>query len=186
MESPARAALGQAFKAYEAKNYGEAVRLYREAAEQGNASAQAGLDQLTRLGLGVPKDEATAVRWYRQAAERGHALAQPQLGLAYQLGEGVKEDWAAAHTWCRKSATQQHAIALGRCWIDSGNSRHRHPPAGGAGLPAALPTPAYERGETRKAPFIPVRAGRCSSPGCPRRLGGAKLQYDGRHHVAMS
>lgn len=112
MEDNARPLFEQAFKAYEANKFEQAARLYRQAAELGNASAQVALGQLTRLGMGVPKNEEEAVRLFRRAAERGHAGGQTQLGLAYQLGEGVKEDWAEAHAWCARSAAQQYALGL--------------------------------------------------------------------------
>jgi TPR repeat protein len=112
MEDNARPLFEQAFKAYEANKFEQAARLYRQAAELGNASAQVALGQLTRLGMGVPKNEEEAVRLYRRAAERGHAGGQTQLGLAFQLGEGVREDWAEAHAWCAKSAAQQYALGL--------------------------------------------------------------------------
>jgi TPR repeat protein len=105
MEDNARPLFEQAFKAYEANKF-------EQAAELGNASAQVALGQLTRLGMGVPKNEEDAVRLYRRAAERGHAGGQTQLGLAYQLGEGVKEDWTEAHAWCAKGAAQQYALGL--------------------------------------------------------------------------
>ncbi len=112
MEDNGRPLFEQAFKAYEANKLDQAAKLYRQAADMGNASAQVALGQLLRVGLGVPKNEAEAIKLYRQAAERGHAGGQTQLGLSYQLGEGVKEDWAAAHAWCSKAAAQHYALGL--------------------------------------------------------------------------
>lgn len=112
MEDNGRPLFEQAYKAYQANRLEDAARLYRQAADQGNASAMVALGQLLRLGQGVPKNEAEAVRLYRLAAERGHAGGQTQLGLAYQLGEGVKEDWAEAHKWCVRAAEQQYALGL--------------------------------------------------------------------------
>jgi TPR repeat protein len=59
----------------------EAVKWYRLAGEQGNASAQTNLGFMYDKGYGVPKDDAEAVRWYRLAAEQGYASAQFNLGL---------------------------------------------------------------------------------------------------------
>ena len=84
------------------QNAAEAVRWYRLAAEQGDASAQdnplaqelANLRALAEAGAteaqyslgvkydtgeGVPQDDAEAVRWYRLAAEQGHASQRMQL-----------------------------------------------------------------------------------------------------------
>ena len=66
-------------KAYNAKNYTEAVRLYRIAAEQGYADAQCYLGYCYVKGLGVEKDPKEAVKWYRKAAEQGHADAKAAL-----------------------------------------------------------------------------------------------------------
>ena len=54
----------------------EAVRWYRLAAEQGDATAQYNLGLMYDEGEGVPQDDAEAVRWYRLAAEQGDASAQ--------------------------------------------------------------------------------------------------------------
>ena len=48
-----------------------AVRWYRKAAEQGNASAQNNLGWMLDNGAGVPEDDAAAVRWYRKARRAG-------------------------------------------------------------------------------------------------------------------
>ena len=58
----------------------EAVRWYRLAAEQGDASAQYSLGVMYDFGRGVLEDDAEAVRWYRLAAEQGDADAQNRLG----------------------------------------------------------------------------------------------------------
>ena len=90
------------------RDYAEAARWYRLAAEQGLAEAQDALEAaLARVAveqgsadlqffLGLTrwrgegpngevalKDPEEAVRWFRMAAEQGHAEAQYNLGLAY-------------------------------------------------------------------------------------------------------
>ena len=52
----------------------------REAAEQGNSSAQFNLGLMYYNGEGVPKDDSEAIRWYRLAAENGDSEAQINLG----------------------------------------------------------------------------------------------------------
>ncbi len=59
----------------------EAVRWYRLAADQGNATAQFNLGVMYDTGRGVPQDDAEAVRWYRLAADQGDADAQFNLGF---------------------------------------------------------------------------------------------------------
>ena len=63
-----------------AKDEREAVRLYRLAADQGDAHAQFNLGRCYANGTGVAKDERESVRLYRLAADQGHAWAQKVLG----------------------------------------------------------------------------------------------------------
>ena len=71
----------------------------RQAAEQGDASAQLNLGFMYNTGMGVLKDAAEAVRWYRLAAEQGLASAQFNLGNMYANGHGVLKDSVLAHMW---------------------------------------------------------------------------------------
>ena len=89
----------------------EAVRWYRLAAKQGNASAQNNLGSMYGTGRGVPQDDAEAVRWYRLAAKQGNASAQLNLGLRYGTGQGVPQDDAEAVRWYRLAAEQGNANA---------------------------------------------------------------------------
>jgi TPR repeat protein len=98
----------------------DAVRLWRLAAEMGDASAQLNLGTSYRDGEGVEKDYTEAVKWFRKAAEQGNALAQNRLGRRYDNGEGVEKDYAEAVKWYRKAADQGDAIAqcnLGNCYL---------------------------------------------------------------------
>jgi TPR repeat protein len=96
---------------FQAKDYAEAVKLYRKAAEQGNASAQFNLGNMYSNGEGVTPDDTEAVKWYRKAADQGHASAQLNLGNMYDNGEGVMLDDTKAVKWYRKAAEQGHAKA---------------------------------------------------------------------------
>ena len=71
----------------------------RQAAEQGDATAQYNLGVMYANGRGVPKDDTEAVRWYRLAAEQGQADAQYGLGIMYATGRGVLKDSVLAHMW---------------------------------------------------------------------------------------
>jgi len=88
------------------KDYKEAVRWYRKAAEQGHAQAQVNLGTLYSKGLGVGRDYTEAVKWYRKAAEQEHAQAQNNLGVMYSEGQGVMQDFKEAARWYRKAAEQ--------------------------------------------------------------------------------
>jgi TPR repeat protein/MinD-like ATPase involved in chromosome partitioning or flagellar assembly len=67
----------------------EIARLYKLAADQGNANAQNNLGQFYALGRGgLQKDEREAARLYKLAADQGNANAQVNLGLFYEQGLG--------------------------------------------------------------------------------------------------
>jgi TPR repeat protein len=72
------------------KNFGDAAKWARRAAENGNASAQFLLGSLYETGRGVPKDEATAAIWYLKAAEQGDAFASNNLALMYATSKDPK------------------------------------------------------------------------------------------------
>jgi TPR repeat protein len=93
------------------KNYKEAVKWYRKAAERGHAQAQVNLGTLYSKGLGVGRDYTETVKWYRKAAEQEHAQAQNNLGVMYSEGQGVEQDYNEAAKWCSKAAEQGHAQA---------------------------------------------------------------------------
>jgi len=86
-------------------DYAEAERLYRKAAEQGNASAQCQLADIYRSSKqynwfpNVAQDHVEAVKWYRKAAERGDARAQSELGGAYANGRGIAQNYVLAHMY---------------------------------------------------------------------------------------
>jgi TPR repeat protein len=61
------------------KNPAQAVKWYREAADQGLAAAQNNLGVMYEQGTGVEKDPAQAVSWFRKAAAQGNADAQKHL-----------------------------------------------------------------------------------------------------------
>ena len=75
------------------RDYEEAARLYRLAAEWGSAEAQRALGDMYSRGLGVADSDDEAARWYRLAAERGDADAQQSLGRMYYFGGGVARDF---------------------------------------------------------------------------------------------
>ena len=102
-----------------AQDYAKAIEWFRQAAEQGYATAQNNLGDCYYDGQGVTQDYAQAVSWYRKAAEQGDAAAQFRLGFCYEYGRGVSKDYAQAADWYRKAAEQGHATAqnnLGYCY----------------------------------------------------------------------
>ena len=59
----------------------EAVKLFRQAADKGNAQAQYNLGIMYKNGQGVKRDDKEAVKWFQRAADQGHAKAQSNLGV---------------------------------------------------------------------------------------------------------
>jgi len=98
------------------RDFNEAVRWFRLAAEQGAApgasDAQFLLAWSYEEGAGVPKDYKEAARWYRQAADHGQPFAQTNLGLAYVNGRGVERDPAEAAELLRKAASRNYPPSL--------------------------------------------------------------------------
>jgi len=93
------------------KNYAEALKWNRKAAEAGLAGAQHMLGQMYWVGLGVPKDYDEAAKWYQKAAEQGQAEGQFALAYMYQHGQSVPRDPSKAVELYRKAANQGLALA---------------------------------------------------------------------------
>ncbi len=81
------------------RDYAEAVKWYRKAAEQGYAGSQNNLGLMYDNGEGVPQNYAEAAKWYRKAAKQGEAIAQANLGFMYFRGEGMLRDLTQAYMW---------------------------------------------------------------------------------------
>jgi TPR repeat protein len=80
----------------------EAARLYKLAADQGDALAQVNLAVFYEIGSGgLQKDDREAARLYRLAADQGNALAQVSLAVFYETGRGSlpKNDREAARLY---------------------------------------------------------------------------------------
>jgi TPR repeat protein len=113
-DAQSQSALGEAFHFGTlgvTKNYAEAVKWYRKAAEQNLAEAQFNLGSCYAYGQGVTKDEVEALKWFRKAAEQNLAEAQFNLGICYAYGQGVTKDEVEALKWFRKAAEQNLAEA---------------------------------------------------------------------------
>ena len=93
------------------KEEGEAARLYRLAAEQGNAEAQTTLARFYETGRGgLAKDEPEAARLYRLAADQGNAYAQNKLADFNWYGRGgLSKDESEALRYYRLAAGQGSA-----------------------------------------------------------------------------
>ena len=88
-----------------------AVRLYRLAADQGNADAQYSLGFMYDIGWGVDENLAEAVKWYKLAADQRYPEALCTLGDMYENRRGVDENLAEAVKWYRLADAQGDAVA---------------------------------------------------------------------------
>ena len=86
------------------RDYKEAVKWFRRAADQGDAAAQFYLGIMSAEGEGVPQNHGEAAKWFQLAADRGNPEAQYNLGLAYATGIGVPLDNVSAHMWLNLAA----------------------------------------------------------------------------------
>jgi TPR repeat protein len=91
------------------KNFVEAVKFFRKAAERGHADAQNHLGVCYTQGRGVPRDYSEAFTWYHKAAEQGDAQAEFNLGVCYEHGWGKPQDYTKSAKWYRKAAEQGDA-----------------------------------------------------------------------------
>ena len=99
-------------ESHKAGDYVNAVKYYKQAAEQGYAKAQCNLGMCYYYGRGVAQDNTEAVKWYRLAAKHGYAEAQYSLGLCYLNGTGVAQNYTEAVKWLKKAAKQGNASAI--------------------------------------------------------------------------
>ncbi len=94
-----------------ARDYTEAARLLRQAADQGHAGAQNQLGFMYRTGQGVTRNDSEAVRYFRLSADQGYAFGQYNLGVLYGDGIGVTRSDTEAVRLYRLAAGRGHAGA---------------------------------------------------------------------------
>ena len=84
-----------------ARNSEQAVKCFRQAAEQGLPEAQNRLGYCYSKGIGgLDRDPLQALDWYHKAAEQGLSKAQYNLGLFYENGNGIGgKDLFRAKVW---------------------------------------------------------------------------------------
>jgi len=81
----------------EPASYQTALRIWQEAANQGDAEAQYYIGEIYEKGLaGQQPDYQLAAAWYQKAASQGYKRAAVNLGRFYEQGLGVEQDEAEA------------------------------------------------------------------------------------------
>jgi TPR repeat protein len=96
---------------YRSEKYEDALRWFRQAADQGSAPAEYQIGEMYELARGVPEDMAQAMVWYRKAADQRYPAAEVAVGTLYANGWGVSRDESQALIWYRKAADQGYAVA---------------------------------------------------------------------------
>jgi TPR repeat protein len=87
-------------EAYRRGDFGTALRLFRQAADEGYAPAMSYLADMYGKGEGTPPDFVAARQWYEAAWEQGaDKWAAYRLGLIYENGLGVEKNRAIADFW---------------------------------------------------------------------------------------
>jgi TPR repeat protein len=84
----------------------EAVKWFRLAAAQGDATAQKNLGWMYFYGAGVPENAVEAVSWFRLSAVSGNRDGEFALAVMYDEGAGIGEDDAQAINWYTLAAKQ--------------------------------------------------------------------------------
>ena len=80
----------------------KAERLYRMAADRGDAYAQNSLADL----LDAEKKHEEAFRYYALAADQGYTYAENSLGCCYNDGDGTEVDLGKARYWFERAAAK--------------------------------------------------------------------------------
>ena len=109
--SSATAGFAEGANAYNAQNYGVALKEITPLAKSGQADAQHLLGLMYYMGRGVQQDYKLAMYWHRKAALQGKADAQYVVGAMYYTGNAVAKNSKEAVIWFRKAAEQGHAEA---------------------------------------------------------------------------
>lgn len=85
----------------------EAVKWFKQGAQQGDDRSQRFLAVMYDNGYGVIENDKEAVKWFKLSAEQGNAGAQYSLGLFYFYSKGgLEQNKEKAYEWWKKSAKQ--------------------------------------------------------------------------------
>ena len=111
----------RAMELYRNGKYSEALKIFKQDAEQGDAHSQYCLGSCYFNGEGVARDYVEAAEWYAKAAGQGYADAQYSYGFCLFYGYGVDKDYKAAVELYREAAEQGQVSAqysLGHCYLN--------------------------------------------------------------------
>ncbi len=96
------------------------LEFLEDAAEKGDAEAQAELGKRCYDGDGVYQDYSEAISWYKCSIAKGNARAEYLMGLCYLEGHGVEQSATEAVRWFYRSAEKGDTSAqyrLAECYL---------------------------------------------------------------------
>ena len=99
-----------AAKAFGEKNYTEALRFFKIAANKGNVEAMYYVG-IIYYGVETLQNYTEAAKWYEMAAEKGNNKAMYYLGSMFFEGKGVSKDYDMALKWLKMSAENDNVDA---------------------------------------------------------------------------
>ncbi len=124
--------LDRAYEAYDAGEFGEAIALFKTAAQAGQPEAQYMLGLMHHRGRGVPVSPRLAAHWYEQAAAQHHAPALCNLGILHrdglrsEDGDAIEPDMVKASESLRRAAYLKNVpgqLAYAAILINANKSR---------------------------------------------------------------
>lgn len=103
-------------QAYTQKNFTEAFKWFKIAADKGNVKAAAILGAMCYNGEGVSKNETEGFKWYKLAAEGDYLEAKHNVGLFYAAGKGVQANYHEARKWLKEAAKEGYSKSPEILW----------------------------------------------------------------------
>jgi TPR repeat protein len=94
------------------RDYREAMKWYRLAADNGYAYAMYAIGDMYLAGDGVTKDAEEATAWYQKASDAGDANGHWSLALRYLYGDGIGKDSQKAAELAYLALTKGLQVAL--------------------------------------------------------------------------
>jgi hypothetical protein len=95
---------GGEYVAYDESNFATVAKVWKQQADEGDATAQNYMGELFERGINGTPDHQSAAAWYQKAADQGYSQAQLNLGNLYEKGLGVPQDSVKAINLYRQAA----------------------------------------------------------------------------------
>ena len=112
---PARAALAEGERAYNAGDDAKALAVFLPLAQNGNPSAQFRVARIYKRDKGVPVNEAQSCNWWEALANQSApnaATAAVNFGLCFESGKGRAQSYPQAVLWYHKAADGGNAYGM--------------------------------------------------------------------------